>query len=100
MKRVRTTSIKLLPVVLALVLNAQGAHGQSASYARTIPCVTTAVGVTATRCLDEYGDINIGDEKARLDNFAIELQENPTATGYILCYAGRVTRARAAGSRN
>ena len=35
---------------------------------------------------DEYGEIMQGDEKARLDNYAIQLQNNPAAQGYIICY--------------
>src|SRR5205823_13125607 len=33
---------------------------------------------------DEYGNIRFNDEKARLDNFAIQLQNEPTAQGYII----------------
>ena len=45
------------------------------------------------RKLDEYGNIRWGDEKARLDNFAIEMQLEPSAKGYIFCYGGRRGRA-------
>jgi hypothetical protein len=38
---------------------------------------------------DEFGEIARDDEKARLDNFAIELQNNPGAQGYIVSYGGR-----------
>lgn len=38
---------------------------------------------------DEYGDLSWENEKARLDNFAIALQQNPEVTGYIYVYAGR-----------
>ena len=38
---------------------------------------------------DEYADICCEDEKARLDYFANELQENPEATGYVIFYGGR-----------
>ena len=50
---------------------------------------------------DEYGDIRFNDEKARLDNFAIQLQNEPTATGYMIGYGNcagegmaRVRRAK------
>jgi hypothetical protein len=36
---------------------------------------------------DEFGSIPRDDEKARLDNFAAELQSNPSAQGYIIVYA-------------
>jgi hypothetical protein len=38
---------------------------------------------------DEYGEVGHCDETARLDNFAIHLQKEPTATGYIIGYDGR-----------
>jgi hypothetical protein len=56
-------------------------------------------GPRCGRALDEYGDIPFEDEKARLDNFAIELQNDPTATGYLVCYGGRVGYEGEAQSR-
>jgi hypothetical protein len=38
---------------------------------------------------DTYGRIARNDEKARLDNFAIQLQNDPGAQGYIIAYGGR-----------
>lgn len=38
---------------------------------------------------DEYGNLSFSDEKARLDNFAIQLQNVEKASGLILVYAGR-----------
>jgi hypothetical protein len=35
---------------------------------------------------DEYGNIRFNDEKARLDNFAIQLQNRPDAQGYYIVY--------------
>jgi len=49
--------------------------------------------------VDEYGDVTVGDEKARLDNFAIELQNDPTARGYLICYGGRRASRGAARRR-
>ena len=51
------------------------------------------------RKIDEYGNIRFNDEKARLDNFAIELQNDPTAQGYLVCYGGRSGRAGEAQRR-
>jgi len=51
---------------------------------------TTAVLSEIIGCgFDEFGNIKFDDEKARLDNFAIELQNDPTARGYLICYGGR-----------
>lgn len=38
---------------------------------------------------DEFGDIQISDLKARLDNFAIELQNRPDVRGFIMIYRSR-----------
>jgi hypothetical protein len=52
-----------------------------------------------TRGIDQYGDIRWDDEKPRLDNFAIELQNDPTTKGHVTCYGGRVGRAGEARRR-
>ncbi|HWT01054.1 MAG TPA: hypothetical protein VN256_12475 [Pyrinomonadaceae bacterium] len=41
------------------------------------------------RKLDEFKDVGCEDEKARLDNFANELQSGPEAQGYIVFYGGK-----------
>jgi hypothetical protein len=38
---------------------------------------------------DEFPDISRNDEKARLDNYAIALQNDPTSTAYVIVYPGR-----------
>lgn len=38
------------------------------------------------KMIDQFGDIQVSDYLARLDNFAIELQNNPSATGYVVAY--------------
>jgi hypothetical protein len=35
---------------------------------------------------DEYGNIRFNDEKARLDNYAIQLQNQTGSQGYIIAY--------------
>jgi hypothetical protein len=40
------------------------------------------------RKYDEFSAKAFDDDKARLDNFAIELQNNPDAQGYIIVYQG------------
>jgi hypothetical protein len=45
-----------------------------------------------SRKFDEFPDISRNDEKARLDNFGIELQNDPTATGYVIVYPGRTSK--------
>jgi hypothetical protein len=43
----------------------------------------------SSRRFDEFPDISRNDEKARLDNFGIELQNDPTATAYVIVYPAR-----------
>src|SRR5712691_8379870 len=43
---------------------------------------------------DAFGDIKCEDEYARLDNFAIQLQNEPTAKGLIIFYGGRSFRGK------
>jgi len=42
-----------------------------------------------SRRFDEFPDISRNDEKARLDNFGIELQNDPTSTGYVIVYPSK-----------
>jgi hypothetical protein len=61
--------------------------GLDPSCGRTASCSTPIKGPPAvSRKFDEYGNIRFNDEKARLDNFAIQLQNEPTAQGYIIGY--------------
>jgi hypothetical protein len=62
--------------------------GVDPACARTGSCTTSVrvvVPLTPTR-FDEYGNIAFNDEKARLDNYAIQLQNDPGATGVIIAY--------------
>jgi len=62
--------------------------------------IAFGVGVSASappqqgRAFDEFGDINCEDEMARLDNFAIQLQNEPSAKGLIVFYGGKLFRGR------
>ncbi|HKG47995.1 MAG TPA: Ig-like domain-containing protein [Pyrinomonadaceae bacterium] len=48
---------------------------------------------------DEYGNIRFNDEKARLDNYAIQLQNQPGATGTIIVYGSCAGEAQQRGDR-
>lgn len=49
-----------------------------------------AVNVAREAALfDKFGDVCCDDEKARLDNFTIQLQNEPEAQGYIVFYGGK-----------
>ncbi|HEX5706306.1 MAG TPA: PKD domain-containing protein, partial [Pyrinomonadaceae bacterium] len=62
-------------------------------------CTTGITTIAIPRKIDEYGNIRFNDEKARLDNFAIALQNEPGAQGYLICYGGRRGRAGEAQAR-
>jgi hypothetical protein len=48
---------------------------------------------------DEYYDIARNDEKARLDNYAIELQSQPSQQGYFIVYPARKAKSNEAQQR-
>jgi hypothetical protein len=51
--------------------------------------VSIPVPRITSRKFDEFPDIQRNDEKARLDNLVIELQNDPSATAYVVIYPGR-----------
>ncbi len=59
----------------------------SASCAVSIP-----IPKLSSRKFDEFPDISYNDEKARLDNYGIELQNDPTSTAYVIVYPGRTSK--------
>jgi len=52
------------------------------------------------RRFDEFPEISRNDEKARLDNFAIELQNDPTSIAYVIIYPGLRDRSGVAQTRS
>jgi hypothetical protein len=51
------------------------------------PAVRADVGLVTCEPWDEFGNISFSDEQARLDNYAINLQNDKTAIGYIRVFA-------------
>ena len=51
------------------------------------------------RKIDEYGPVPRSDENSRLDNFAIELQNDPMAKAYVIAYGGPKSPATSAAAR-
>ena len=62
-------------------------------------CTTQVPPPTPVVAFDEYNDIAYNDEKARLDNFAIFLQNEQRAHGYIIVHPGQPTRRVSAAGR-
>ena len=61
---------------------------QAATGVSGVPTITPS-----GRRFDEFPSIAHDDDKARFDNLAIELQNSPGSTGYVIAYAGRGSRA-------
>jgi hypothetical protein len=74
--------------------------GLDPSCSRTASC-TTGVQAEAPTCrkFDEYSDLKFNDEKARLDNLAIQLQQDPTAQGYYVVFGSCDTEGVARSTR-
>jgi hypothetical protein len=54
---------------------------------RTESCsFSVAADIQQPRKFDEYADLKFNDEKARLDNFAIQLQQEPGTQGYYVIF--------------
>lgn len=54
--------------------------------------VTIPLPKLNSRKFDDFLNIARNDEKARLDNLVIELQNDPTATAYVIVYPGRTSK--------
>jgi hypothetical protein len=74
--------------------------GLDPSCSRTASCSTSvkAPNPPAVK-FDEYGNIKFNDEKARLDNYAIQLQNQPGSQGYIIAYGSCAGEAQARADR-
>lgn len=66
---------------------------------KTAACTATVEAPRVPRKFDEYGNIRFNDEKARLDNFAIQLQNEPTAQGHIIGYGSCGTEGQTRANR-
>jgi hypothetical protein len=58
------------------------------SCPQTASCATQFTGGVTTE-VDEYGPVSFEDEQVRLNRFVVELQNDPTAQGYLIGYGGR-----------
>jgi hypothetical protein len=68
--------------------------------ARTASCSTSVKPPKPVAVkFDEYGNIRFNDEKARLDNFAIQLQNQPNAQGYYIVYGSCAGEGQARADR-
>jgi hypothetical protein len=94
-----------------ITVDTTGIGGQSVTATVTIggadpSCNATASCTTGVKPpprppvkFDEYGNIRFNDEKARLDNYAIQLQNDPGSSGVIIVYGSCEGEAQQRGDR-
>jgi hypothetical protein len=95
-----------------ITVDTTGAGGQSVTATVSIGGADPSCTGTTASCttgvkpppkpalkFDEYGNIKFNDEKARLDNYAIQLQNDPTSTGTIIVYGSCEGEAQQRGDR-
>jgi hypothetical protein len=82
--KVNTTGLAGQTIRAYLTMPGYGTLNCSADCGVSIP-----VPRIVSRKFDEFPDIQRNDEKARLDNFVIELQNDPSATAYVVIYPGK-----------
>jgi hypothetical protein len=74
--------------------------GADPSCSATASCTTAVKTPKPTpNKFDEYGNIKFNDEKARLDNYAIQLQNTPGSAATIIVYGSCAGEAQARGDR-
>jgi hypothetical protein len=73
--------------------------GLDRSCANKTSCTSALIHPPPLEHFDEYGNINLEYEQARLDTYAVSLQNDPTMNGYIVCYGGHRARRGEAMAR-
>ncbi len=78
---------------------AQGSQRPTGShflYTDESESASPSQGQQCVQPIDHYGDLRSNDTRARLDNFAIQVHQQPGAKGYIVIYGPRRGRQGAA----
>jgi hypothetical protein len=78
-------------VIATLVVTAEGTTDPTCRQSAQSVAVVTAPErkVIVAREFDECNNCTFDDQKARLDNLAVELQNDPSTKAYIIAYGGR-----------
>jgi len=94
--QVDTTGVGGQSVTASVVIG-----GADPSCTGTTASCTTSVRPEQRQAIkfDEYGNIRFNDEKARLDNYAIQLQNDPGSTGTIIVFGSCAGEAQQRGDR-
>jgi hypothetical protein len=80
---VNTEDLVFVPVIATLQVLGIGDCSTSST------CTTEVINCGLLVKFDEYGALSFEDEKARLDNFAIQLKNQPGAQAHIIGYAAQ-----------
>jgi hypothetical protein len=93
---VNTDELFFVPVTATIEV-----FGVSTTCETRASCSTEVIncGFGMAGKFDEYGALSFEDEKTRLDNFAIQLQNTPGAQGYIFVYGSQQVDPNAVESR-
>jgi hypothetical protein len=65
---------------------------QRAQFATNVTALPPPLPRPTGRQFAEFPSVAFNEDKANFDNFAVALQDDPTATGYIIVYNGRRSR--------
>lgn len=77
-------------IIATLTVDDGSADPSCRQTAQSVALVTAPERkVIVAREFDECENCTFDDQKARLDNLAVELQNDPTTTAYIIAYGGR-----------
>jgi hypothetical protein len=91
---VDSTGVGNQPVTAILVVDDGSGERSCRQTAQAVTNVTAKpLPPVKARIYDQFEPPAFDDVKARLDNLAIELQNAPSAQGYVIVYAGRHSRA-------
>lgn len=99
----RRTTLLLIAFAFAVACGAWRAHATAAAPPHAAgasappPRFPPVPSPTASRKIDEYGNLSWADERARLDSLSVEILNDPNAVAYLVCYGGR--RARVGEAR-
>ena len=79
-------------ITATLVTDDGSAYPECSQTAQVVSLVTPLEKkIIVAREFDECNSCSLDDQKARLDNLAVELQNDPSTRAYILAYGGRMS---------
>lgn len=87
---VDSTGLGSQRIIATLVVDDGSSDPMCRQTAQSVAMVTAPEKVMiVAREFDECNNCTYDDQKARLDNLAVELQNDPSTTAYIIAYGGR-----------